>query len=127
VSGWLLVGGVALGAYAALVLALVPLGRRGEARAIAGFVPDCAVLVKRLMGDARVPRRHKLALALLACYLLMPIDLVPDFIPVAGQLDDAILVAVVLRRVLRGNGELVRAHWPGPAPSLAVVLRMAAA
>ncbi len=89
--------------------------------------PDCALLVKRLLADPRVPRRHKLALALLAGYLVMPLDLVPDFIPVAGQLDDAILVALVLRRVLRGNGELVRAHWPGPAPSLAVVLRMAAA
>ena len=126
-SGWLVFGAAALGVYLALVLALVALGRRRDARAVAGFVPDCAVLVKRLMGDARVPRRHKLALALLAGYLLMPLDLVPDFIPVAGQLDDAILVGIVLRRVLRGNGELVRAHWPGPAPSLAVVLRIAAA
>jgi uncharacterized membrane protein YkvA (DUF1232 family) len=126
-SGWLLLGAIALGVYLVLVLALVVLGRRRDARAVAGFVPDCAVLVKRLMGDARVPRRHKLALALLVGYLLMPLDLVPDFIPVAGQLDDAILVAMVLRRVLRGNGELVRAHWPGPAPSLAVVLRIAAA
>jgi uncharacterized membrane protein YkvA (DUF1232 family) len=57
----------------------------------------------------------------------MPLDLVPDFIPIAGQLDDAILVAIVLRRVLRGNGDLVRAHWPGPGSSLAVVLRIAAA
>jgi uncharacterized membrane protein YkvA (DUF1232 family) len=126
-SAWLLAIATGLALYAALVLALVVAGRREDARAVAGFVPDCALLVKRLMADPRVSRRHKLALALLAGYLVMPLDLVPDFIPVAGQLDDAILVALVLRRVLRGNGELVRAHWPGPPASLAVVLRMAAA
>jgi uncharacterized membrane protein YkvA (DUF1232 family) len=126
-SVWLWVAAAGLALYSALVLALIVFGRREDARAVAGFVPDCALLVKRLLADPRVPRRHKLALALLAGYLVMPLDLVPDFIPVAGQLDDAILVTLVLRRVLRGNGELVRAHWPGPAPSLAVVLRMAAA
>ena len=63
----------------------------------------------------------------LIAYLVMPIDLVPDFIPVAGQLDDAILVALVLRRVLRGSGApLLREHWPGPDRSLRAVQRVAA-
>jgi len=124
---WTLAGlAVAFAAYAVGVLTLVALGRRGDARALAGFVPDCVVLVRRLLRDPRVPRRRKLALVLLAAYLVVPIDLVPDFIPVAGQLDDAILVALMLRYLVRGGGEaLVREHWPGPARSLAVATRIA--
>jgi uncharacterized membrane protein YkvA (DUF1232 family) len=70
------------------------------------------VLFKRLLRDPRVPRVRKVALALVLVYLVIPIDLVPDFIPVAGQLDDAILVALALRGLLRTG--LVREHWPGP-------------
>jgi uncharacterized membrane protein YkvA (DUF1232 family) len=118
----------AVAAYAALVLALVIAGRRGPARALARFVPDCALLFGRLVRDDRVPRRRKLPLALLAAYLVSPIDLVPDFIPVAGQLDDAILVALVLRSVVRSAGpELIREHWGGPEESLRAVLRLAGA
>jgi uncharacterized membrane protein YkvA (DUF1232 family) len=127
VSTWLWIAVAALALYAAFVLALLLAGRRGQARAVAGFVPDCVVLLKRLAADPRVPRRHKVALALTIAYLAMPLDLVPDFIPVAGQLDDAILVAFVLRRVIGRNRELVEKHWSGPASSLALVLRMSAA
>ena len=124
-SAWLvlLLGFVAL--YAAFVTALVVAGRRSQARAVAGFVPDCLVLGRRLVADPRVPRRHKLALALLVAYLAMPFDLVPDFIPVAGQLDDLVVAALVLRLLARRD--LVTEHWSGPPSSLAVVLRMAAA
>ena len=119
---------LALGIYVAFTLALFIAGRRSQARALAGSVPDCAVLFKRLISDARVPRRRKLVLGLLAAYLAMPIDLVPDFIPVAGQLDDAILVALALRSLVRGAGaELVSEHWPGPDESLRAVLRLAGA
>jgi uncharacterized membrane protein YkvA (DUF1232 family) len=72
-----------------------------------------------------VPRRRKLLLALLVLYLASPIDLVPDFVPVAGQFDDAIVVALVLRAIVRGGGdELLREHWPGPERSLDVVRRL---
>ena len=127
-TGWLLAGAAAaLALYALAVLALVVVGRRGDARALAGFVPDCVVLVRRLLGDPRVPRRRKLLLFVLAAYLASPFDLVPDFIPVAGQLDDAIVLALGLRVVLRSaGGELLREHWPGPPRSLGVVLRLAA-
>ena len=103
-------------------------GRRDAARALAGFVPDCVILFRRLIGDRRVARRYKLLLVAVAGYLAMPIDLVPDFIPIAGQLDDAIIVALALRLVLRASGTgLVEEHWPGPASSLTVVMRLAGA
>jgi len=117
---------LALTGYALAVGLLVALGRRGDARTLAGFIPDCVVLVGRLAADPRVPRRAKLLLALLAGYLALPFDLVPDFIPVAGQLDDAIIVALVLRIVVRASGrELLDDHWPGPARSRAVIARLA--
>jgi uncharacterized membrane protein YkvA (DUF1232 family) len=124
----LIVLAVVLALYALLVLALFLAGRRTDARAVAGFVPDCIVLFKRLLADPAVPRRRKVLLALLVAYLAMPIDLVPDFIPVAGQLDDAILVGLVLRGLVRGGGpDLVRRHWPGPEQSLRVILRLSGA
>jgi uncharacterized membrane protein YkvA (DUF1232 family) len=126
VPDWWLALGVVAAVYAAFVLVLVVRGRRAEAAAVARFIPDLVVLFKRLLSDERVSPRRKLVLAAVVGYLAMPIDLVPDFIPVAGQLDDAILVALALRMVLRGSGPaLVREHWPGPAESLRVVVRLA--
>ena len=124
---WLL---IALGVFVVLWVGFVALlyasGRREDARALARFIPDCIVLVHRLLHDPRVPRRRKLLLVGLIAYLALPFDLVPDFIPVAGQLDDVIIVVLVLRQVLRGGGEaLLREHWPGPETSLRIVLRAA--
>jgi len=114
-------------AYAAFVVAMIVAGRRGVARDVMRFIPDCVALVRDLLRDPRVPRRHKRLLGLLVGYLALPFDIVPDFIPVAGQLDDALMVALALRVVLRGSSELVREHWRGPESSLAVVLRFAGA
>jgi uncharacterized membrane protein YkvA (DUF1232 family) len=117
---------VCLALYAVAVLALALAGRRTDAIALARFIPDCVVLLKRLVTDPRVGRRRKIALVLVGGYLAMPFDLVPDFIPVAGQLDDAVLVAIALRGIMRGTGpELLRSHWPGPRAGLAVILRLA--
>jgi uncharacterized membrane protein YkvA (DUF1232 family) len=120
--------GATLVVYAVFVAWLVACGRRADARALAGFIPDCLVLAGRLVRDDRVPRRRKLLLLGLAGYLALPFDLVPDFIPVAGQLDDAIVAALVLRHLIRAGGEpLLRELWPGPEQSLAVLLRLAGA
>ena len=113
-------------AYLAVIVVLALTGRRAQARAIGGFVPDCAVLFARLARDPAVPRRRRLALVALAAYLASPIDLVPDFLPVAGQADDAVLVVLALRWILGGSGPaLLECHWPGPDGSLAVLLRLA--
>ena len=124
---WLLyVGGAMLAAYLLIVLALVVAGRRTDARALAGFVPDCLILFSRLLRDPRVPRRSKVLVASLIPYLALPIDLIPDFIPVAGQADDAILVALVLRTLVkRTDAVVLRELWPGPDRSLAAVFRLA--
>jgi uncharacterized membrane protein YkvA (DUF1232 family) len=108
------------------VLALLLLGRKEDARELAAFIPDCAVLFKRLLADRRVPRRAKAALGLLALYLAMPFDLVPDFIPVVGLVDDAVLVALALAYVTRTSGrEIVEELWPGSDRGLRVVLTLA--
>ena len=121
----LLVAACILVVYAAFVVAVIVAGRWPAARGVVGFIPDCIVLLRRLLGDPRVPRGHKLLLGALIGYLALPLDLVPDFIPVAGHLDDAVIVALALRIVLRASGtELLREHWPGPESSLAVILRL---
>ena len=89
-------------------------------------MPDCAVLFKRLLRDPRVPRRAKAALAVAVPYLASPIDLIPDFIPVLGQFDDALLVIAVLGYVARCAGrDLVAELWPGSDAGLRVVLKLA--
>jgi uncharacterized membrane protein YkvA (DUF1232 family) len=124
----LLVAACVLVVYSSFVIALVVAGRWQVARDVAGFIRDCIVLLRRLLGDARVPRRHKLLLGALIGYLALPVDLVPDFIPVAGHIDDAVVVALALRLVLRSSGtELLREHWPGSESSFSVVLRLVGA
>lgn len=124
---WLLLAmGITVAIYALFVGWLLLAGRTQDARALAGFVPDCVVLFRRLLADERLPRRSRLLVLATIGYLAMPFDLVPDFIPIAGQLDDLLVVAFVLRNVLRAGGpEMLREHWPGPAASLDVISRLA--
>ena len=90
------------------------------------LLPDLLRLISRLARDNSVPRGVRVRLWLLLGYLAMPIDLVPDFIPVLGYADDAIAVALVLRSVVRHAGpEPVDRHWPGSPDGLAVVHRLA--
>ena len=122
---WLLISfAVILVAYSAFVGWLVVRGRREDARALATFIPDCIVLVLRLTREPRVPRHRKLLLVALVAYLSLPFDLVPDFIPVAGQLDDVLIVALLRHFVAIGGEPLIRELWPGPERSLALVLSL---
>lgn len=90
------------------------------------LVPDLLRMLKSFSMDPSVPRGVRVRLVLLLFYLLLPIDVVPDFLPLIGYADDAIIVAVVLRSVIRRAGPDVLAnHWPGSAEGLQVVMKLA--
>ena len=112
--------------YGAFLVALIVVGRKENARAVAGFVPDCTVLLGRLLREPGLPRRRWLVLGLVTAYLATPIDLVPDLIPVIGYLDDVIVVALTLRWLLKTvDRDRLTELWPGPPSSLASLLKTA--
>jgi uncharacterized membrane protein YkvA (DUF1232 family) len=89
------------------------------------LLPDLLRLLKRLATDPTLPRGVRIRLRLLIAYLLMPIDLVPDFIPIIGYADDAIIVAIALRSVIRHAGpQAIQRHWPGTTDGLTAILRL---
>ncbi len=113
-------------AYGVVVGALIALGRRTDARALAGFVPDCVRLIRRLLAHPSTTTAQRVTLLAVLAYLALPFDLIPDFVPVVGVLDDAILVSLALRWLLATHPEAeIRASWPGPESSLRLVLRVA--
>jgi uncharacterized membrane protein YkvA (DUF1232 family) len=88
------------------------------------LLPDTLRLVRRLAADRSIPVRARVSVWFLLVYLASPIDLVPDFVPVIGYADDAILVAFVLRRLIRRAGsEKLREHWPGTPEGLQTLRR----
>ncbi len=90
------------------------------------LLPDLIRLLRRLAADQAVPRRVRIRLVLLLIYLASPIDLVPDFVPIIGYADDAVIVALVLRSVVRRAGpEALTHHWPGTPEGLALVQQLA--
>lgn len=117
---------VLLVVWLGLVLALILLGRRALARELAALVPNLTRLFAGLLRDPRVPLRAKVVLGAAALYLAMPIDVIPDFIPIAGSLDDAIVAAFALRYVVRASSpEIVAEHWPGDPATLRRILWLA--
>ena len=112
--------GVGLGLlYLGLLGALLLARPKGNLlRETLRLLPDLLRLLRRLAADADVPRAVRLRLWLLLGYLAIPIDLVPDFVPVLGYADDAIIVAVVLRSVVRrADAPVIHRHWPGTDPA----------
>ena len=96
------------------------------AREAMRLLPDLVRLLRRLAADRTLPRGVRVRLWLLLGYLAMPLDLVPDVIPVIGYADDAIVVALTLRSVVRRGGDAaLDRHWPGTPAGLATVRRVA--
>jgi uncharacterized membrane protein YkvA (DUF1232 family) len=131
VRDWLVALAVAVGLMLASWVLMIVVARRlppGPLRELARFIPDCVTTVRRLRGDARVPRRAKVAVVLAGLWLASPIDLLPEFLPVIGPLDDVVVVALALRYAARQVPRRVLVDaWPGdprllerllgPAPS----------
>jgi uncharacterized membrane protein YkvA (DUF1232 family) len=123
---WLVAIVVVVTLYVVLVLALIVSGRRVAAKELALLVPNLALLFKDLLRDPSVPRGPKIALAIGVVWLISPIDLLPEFLPVLGPLDDAVVAALVLRYLVRRSGpEVVRRHWRGEPATLDTILRAA--
>jgi uncharacterized membrane protein YkvA (DUF1232 family) len=113
------VGSALLLAWLALVIALAIVRPRG------GLLPDVLRRVRRLAADKTLPRGIRIRLGLLLAYLALPIDLIPDFIPILGYADDAIIVTAVLRSVVRRAGiDAVRAQWPGTDDGFTALARL---
>jgi uncharacterized membrane protein YkvA (DUF1232 family) len=117
VRDWLT--GIAIGVAVMVVgwVLLAVAARRlppGLSRDLMRFIPDCLVTVRRLRRDPQVPRRAKVAVVLAALWLANPIDLIPEFLPVIGPLDDVVVVAMALRYAARQvPRQVVLDAWPG--------------
>ena len=89
------------------------------------LLPDLVRLLKRLATDRAVPQMVRIELVLVVGYIFSPIQLIPDFIPVIGFLDDAVLIAIMLRIVVRTAGpQMLQKHWPGTPQGLRAVRRV---
>jgi uncharacterized membrane protein YkvA (DUF1232 family) len=119
----LLTLGVAASVWLVVILALMVLGRRSQARELVALVPNLVVLFRGLIRDPRVPRSSRLWLWFAVAWLISPIDLIPEFVPVAGPLDDAIVASLVLRHVLRRTDRNVLSeHWRGDPATLRAII-----
>ena len=116
---------VVAGVYIVVAGALLLGGRRTAAREVAVLLPNLLALFKGLVRDPRVSRGSKALLLFGAAWIASPIDLIPEFIPVLGPLDDAVVAALILRHLLRTAGrDVVAAHWRGDPATLDRLIRL---
>jgi len=128
VRTFLLVVAIGLAVWVVAILALLVIGRRTAARELAALLPNLIRLFRGLLGDPRVPFGSKVLLGGAIAWFVSPIDLVPEFVPVLGPLDDAVVAALVLRHVVRKAGrDVVAEHWAGDERTLGLLLRVARA
>jgi uncharacterized membrane protein YkvA (DUF1232 family) len=115
--GWLQAVLIAAAVMISSWLVLIVLARRlppGVAKDLAGFLPDCVTAARTLRRDPRVPRRARVAVVVALVWVLSPIDLIPEFLPVIGPLDDVIVVALLLRYAARTvPRQVLLEAWPG--------------
>ena len=122
----LIAGAVLVAVWVLAVVALFVFGRKTTARELVSLLPNLIRLFRGLLGDERVPRSSKALLMVAAVWLASPIDLIPEFLPGVGALDDALVAGLVLRHLVKRAGpEVVRSHWQGDPRSLAALLRLA--
>ncbi len=123
------VGGSLMVAWLAFMVALYVASRRYETitlKELLRLLPDILRLLGNLARDATLPKGVRVRLWLLLAYLLLPLDLVPDFIPIVGYLDDAIVVVIALRSVVKAAGpSAIEQHWSGNEAGLNAILRVA--
>jgi uncharacterized membrane protein YkvA (DUF1232 family) len=126
---WLLIAGlVVVVVWLVAVVVLLFLGRKTLARELITLLPNLARLFRGLLGDERVPRSSKALLVLGGLWLASPIDLIPEFLPGIGAIDDALVAGLVLRHVVKRAGpDVVRDHWRGDPRTITVLLRAARA
>jgi len=123
VRGVLIGISIAVAIWSVAVIVLIALGRRSQARELATLIPNLLLLFRGLLRDPRVPRSAKLWLWFAVVWVASPIDLIPEFIPVAGPLDDAIVAALVLRHLLRRTDRsVVFEHWRGDPATLEAIM-----
>ena len=116
---------VVAGVYIVVAGALLLVGRRTAAREVAALLPNLLGLFNGLVRDPRVPRGSKALLLFGAAWIASPIDLIPEFIPVLGPLDDAVVAALILRHLLRTAGrDVVAEHWRGDPATLDRLIRL---
>ncbi len=126
---WQWIGGVVLGLLLVWLLMVIALWlSRPDATSVKQLLrllPDVVRLLSRLARDATLPVGVRVRLWLLLAYLAMPFDVIPDFLPVVGYADDAVVVAVTLRSVVRRSGrDAIERHWPGTPEGLAALDRL---
>jgi uncharacterized membrane protein YkvA (DUF1232 family) len=122
---WLVALAIVVLLYAGAVLWLILAGRKVAAKELALLIPNLVLLFKDLLRDPGVPRGPKVALAIGIVWLVSPIDLLPEFLPVIGPLDDAVVAALVLRYLVKRAGpEVVRKHWRGDPATVETMLRL---
>ena len=114
---WLIAIGIAVVLLLVSWALLIVLAKRlppGVLRDLAAFIPDCVTTVRRLRKDPSVPRKAKIAVVLAGLWVASPIDLIPEFIPVIGPLDDIVVVALALRYAGRQvPRDVLLGAWPG--------------